>query len=216
MSKKFKSHIDLQNALDDDFTTRRNELTIMKNLVVKNEKTNEGFVFSKQLITTLYSHWEGFIKYSSECLIKYTYHLGLRNNEINHGLFAISKLEKIKQFNESGIRLKIYALKEILTDFENKSDIPYNYSIATDSNLRTETLVDICLILGIDEAKYETKIGIIDEKLADKRNDIAHGKLIKISPKESIEIYNLVFPLLEQFKADILDRSLIFKKLKKG
>ncbi len=66
---------------------------------------------------------------------------------------------------------------------------------------------EICFIVGIDENNYSTKKGIIDEKLLTNRNHIAHGELIKIDPPESIEIYNLVFPIIESFKVDILNRA---------
>lgn len=214
MSKKFKSLKDLQNAVDLDFVTRRNEVTLFKKLVEKNKKNEDGIVYAKNLITILYSHWEGFIKYSSECLIKYISHLALKNNEINIGLFAISELEKLREFQESNVTLKIRALENLLNNYDKKSMIPYDYSIATYANLRTEVLVEICNILGLDEKNYETKIGIIDEKLTNNRNEIAHGRLIRITTDESLEIFNLVFPLLENFKTDVLNRALLLNHFK--
>ncbi|WP_297982319.1 MAE_28990/MAE_18760 family HEPN-like nuclease [uncultured Chryseobacterium sp.] len=214
MSKRFKSLKDLQDAVDLDFVTRRNELTLFKKLVERNKTNEHGRVYAKNLISVLYSHWEGFIKYSSECLIKFISHLDLKNNEINIGLFAISELEKLKEYQESNVALKILALKNILLNQDKKSFIPYDYSIATYYNLRTEVLVEICNILGIDEKNYETKVGIIDEKLANNRNDIAHGRLVRITADESLEIFDLVFPLLENFKTDILNRALLLHYLK--
>lgn len=215
MSKKNKTLEELQRNIDDNFVIRRNELKLLKDLVEKYKKQDEGKVYSKQLIVLLYSHWEGFIKFSTECLIQFIHSQNFKNYDLNFGLLAISNLEIINNFLESRISLKIKAIETLFEVYEKRSSIPYSYSVATYSNLNTETLEEICLIIGIDENNYIIKKGIIDEKLLFNRNQIAHGMLIRIDPHESLEIYNLVFPILESFKIDILNRAVLLKHSKR-
>lgn len=211
MSKKNRTSTELQNSIDDDFIFRRNELRICKDIVEKNKSTVEGKVYAKNLIVTLYAHWEGFIKYSSECYLQYLSHQNLKYRELDYGLLAISHLQKMKEFIESNVALKVLALKEIFSTLDNKANIPYNYAVATYSKLNTETLQEICLIIGIDENKYGLKKGIIDEKLVRVRNEIAHGELKPISLEAIIETYDLVFPIMEEFKNDIQNNVVTVK-----
>jgi hypothetical protein len=207
MSKKNRSLTELQENIDNDFITRRNELQVLKDIVKKNSKNESGKIFAKNLIVFLYAHWEGFIKYSSECLLQFISHKNLKNRELGYGLLAISNLVVINDFLISNVALKIRSLEYLFGNLDNKAEIPYNYSIATYSKLNTETLEEICLIVGIDESTYSLKKGIIDEKLVQNRNNIAHGTLIKILPEESIEIFELIFPILESYKTDILNKA---------
>jgi len=211
MSKKFKTLSELENVINENFIRRRDELNLVKDLVYKNLKNDGGKVFAKQLIVLLYSHWEGFIKFSSECFIKFIHHQDLNYNELNLGMYAICKLDKINNFLESKIALKINSIKSIFDDYTTKAEIPYDFTISTYSNLNTETLEEICLIIGINEDDYLFKKGIIDEKLLKNRNKIAHGELVEMLPSYSLEIYNLVFPILENFKTDLLNRATLIK-----
>ncbi|WP_299286756.1 MAE_28990/MAE_18760 family HEPN-like nuclease [uncultured Mucilaginibacter sp.] len=203
MSKNNRNTSELQDNLNNDFIFRRDELKTIKSLVDNNLKKPEGKVYAKNLIVFLYAHWEGFIKYSSECYLQFISHQNLRYRDLKYGLLAISNLQKISDYVESHVALKITAIKELLSNMDQKAIIPYGYSIATYSKLNTETLQEICLIIGLDADKYSLKKGIIDEKLVRVRNEIAHGELKPINPEDSIDTYNLVFPIMEEFKNDI-------------
>lgn len=207
MSKKNRTLTELQNNIDENFINRRDELKLYKELVEKNTKKNEGLVYAKNLIVFLYAHWEGFIKYSSESFLQFMSHKNFKYKDLPVGLLAISNLQLMQDFIESNVALKIRALEVLFGNLDKKAEIPYNYSIATYSKLNTEALEEICLIVGIDENFYSLKKGIIDEKLVSNRNSIAHGELIKVLPDESLEIYNDVFPILEAFKSDILNKA---------
>ncbi|HEV8080763.1 MAG TPA: MAE_28990/MAE_18760 family HEPN-like nuclease [Chitinophagaceae bacterium] len=203
MSKKNRSFFELQNNIDSDFILRRDELQTIKDLVDNNLKKAEGKVYAKNLIVFLYAHWEGFIKYSSECYLQFISHQNLKYKDLKYGLLAISHLQKLNDYIESNVALKIIALEELFSCMNQRAEIPYNYAIATYSKLNSETLQEICMIIGLDADKYSLKKGIIDEKLVRVRNEIAHGEVKPISPEDSIETYDLVFPIMEEFKNDI-------------
>ncbi len=211
MGKHNRSLEEFTNNINQDFIERRNEIKVMKDLVEKNKAEIEANIYAKYFIVCLYANWEGFIKYASECFISFVAHKNLKNEELNYGLLAISNLDKIKDFLESNIALKAKAIEELIKSLPQKAKIPSNFKIATYSNLNTETLEEICIVLGLDENKYSTKKGIIDEKLLRKRNEITHGTAIRISAEESIEIYDDVFPILEEFRNDVLNKASTFK-----
>jgi hypothetical protein len=211
MSKKNRSSFELQTNIDDNFILRREELKTMKDLVDNNLKKPEGKTFAKNLIVFLYAHWEGFIKYSSECYLQFISHQNLKYKDLQYGLLAISHLQKMSEYLESNVALKVIALEELLSCMDEKAEIPYDYTIVTYSKLNSDTLQEICLIIGLDPNKYSLKKGIIDEKLVRVRNEIAHGELRPISPEDSIETYDLVFPIMEEFKNDIQNSVSLMK-----
>lgn len=208
MSKSNRNIIELQDNIDNNFILRRNELGLYKKLVVENS------IFSKNLIVFLYAHWEGFIKYCSECFLQFVSNQKIKYKDLNYGLLAVSKLDKIKDFIDANVALKIKAIEELFSDLDKKSEIPYNYAIATYSKLNTETLEEICLIIGIDSDKYSTKKGIIDEQLVNKRNSIAHGELLKITPSDAINVHKQILEILEMFKTDVLNRAVQINNFK--
>lgn len=213
MSKKNRSLIELQTNIDEDFINRRKELILIKDLVERNSKNSSGLVFSKTLLVFLYAHWEGFIKHASESLLQYISLQNLKNKDLNLGLLAISNLTKIDEFLESKVTLKIKALEYIFDKMEKRAEIPRDYMIATYSKLNTETLEEICMIIGINESFYSLKKGIIDEKLVKNRNSISHGNWEKFEAQEILDIYGQVFPIMEKFKSDVLNRA-VFINLK--
>lgn len=208
MAKKNRSLEELQNNINQDFIERRDELHFLKGLVEKNLKTQKGKYLAKNLIVCLYSHWEGFIKYSSECYLQFVSHRNFKYKDLNTGLIAISHIHLLNELLESNVALKIRAIDMLFKNQNEKAEIPYEYAISTYSNLNTETLEEICMIVGIDENQYSTKKGLIDERLLNNRNQIAHGNLIRVEPSDIIEIYELVFPIMESYRNNIVNRAL--------
>ncbi len=208
MAKTNRTYNELEANIAENFRQRRDELEFYRKLVEKNQhKEWEGGVFAKNLLVFLYAHWEGFIKDAGESFLQYTSFQKIKYKDLNYGLLAISKLDKVKDFLEGNVALKIKALQVLFDSLEQKAEIPYNYSIATYSKLNMETLVEICLILGVDENRYLLKSAIIDEKLVRNRNIIAHGELIAFSPKQALSIYQGIFPILQDFKNDVLRKA---------
>ncbi len=63
MSKDNRTIEILQKNLDEDMAWRIKELSILKNKIPP-QKGTEQDVLIRAGITTLYAHWEGFIKYA--------------------------------------------------------------------------------------------------------------------------------------------------------
>lgn len=118
MAKNNRSLGEFTQNIYDDFNARRDEVIVMKDLVEKNKNQIDGVIYAKYLIVCLYANWEGFIKYASECFIEFLSHKNLKNSELDIGILAISNLEKIKEYMESNVALKIKILQDL---FDNMS-----------------------------------------------------------------------------------------------
>lgn len=206
MSKKNRTLTELQENLTKDWQIRRNELSLLKDEFDKCDFEKKN-LFAKTLIMLLYAHWEGFIKYSSECFLQYIHHLNLKFNDLDYGLFTICNLEIIKNYIESNVTLKIEALKTIFDCQEITATIPYNYSIATYSKLNSETLNEICLIVGIDSTNFLMKKPIIDKRLVDLRNSVSHGNLVRVEIDELKGTYEAILNMLSEFSNLIQNKA---------
>jgi hypothetical protein len=206
MSKRNRSLDELEKNIADEHTVRILELKQFKDKVYPFSDLHSK-KFARNLIVMLYAHWEGFIKNISEYYLQYVSHQSHKYEELKLGLVAISHLKIMNEYIESNVALKIAALEILFKNMNCKAIIPYDYQVATYSKLNTETLKEICMIVGIDHNKYVTKKGIIDEKLVRVRNEISHGSLFPIEPSDSIATYELVIPIMNEFRNDILNSA---------
>jgi hypothetical protein len=81
--------------------------------------------------------------------------------------------------------------------------IPYKSAISTRSNLSSVVLSQIISTLGLDYAPYTTKSEIVDEKLLDSRNSIAHGEYLRVDSSDYARLHEEVIAMLEEFRTQI-------------
>ncbi len=212
MSKRNRNIFELQESIDKEYSLRISELSFLKGKLYP--LTNiESKIYARILIVLLYAHWEGFIKNISQYYIQFVYHQNHISKDLIYGLVTISHLRELNSYIESKVSLKIKSLKSIFNNLDSKAQIPYDYIIATYSNLNTDVLTEICSIIGLDDNKYSLKKGIIDQQLLKNRNDIAHGELISIEPKEAEEIFDKIINIINEFKNDVLNYASMKKYL---
>ncbi len=211
MSKDNQTVSILQQNLDDDFSWRIKELSLLKNKIPI-QKGTEQTVLIKAGITLLYAHWEGFIKYSAECYLQFVSLQKLTYNELNYCFVvlcsrkSINELLKTKKFE-----LQSKMVKNLLDNVQKRANIPYEGIINTKSNLNFEVFHDICMIIGIDDKQYETKKNAIDEELLTTRNKIAHGKDLRKDYEDFLNIYEIIITLMRNIKDDILNAAITEK-----
>ena len=83
MSKDNRTIEILQKNLDEDMAWRIRELSILKTKIPR-QKGTEQDVLIRAGITTLYAHWEGFIKYAAECYLQFVSLKKLNYHESNY------------------------------------------------------------------------------------------------------------------------------------
>ena len=111
------------------------------------------------------------------------------------------------KLNEASKTKKATVFTEVanfmLTQTNQKSSLPYEDVISTDSNLSSEILREIVCLLGLNYSFYETKEVIINEQLLKRRNGIAHGEHLSLDRDEYQQLHNEILAMMENFRTQI-------------
>jgi hypothetical protein len=90
-------------------------------------------------------------------------------------------------------------LQIFLTKLSEKSLIKYENRITT-SNLSSSVFKEIVYMLGLDYKFHESKEVLIDERLLQKRNQIAHGNYLDIDEEQYDELHTQVIAMMDSFR----------------
>lgn len=178
---------EFQDYLQNDLAWRKMEISQLF-MIMQTSESKE--IVAKSIILLLYAHWEGFIKKSSKCYIKY----------ISDKNIKLSLLTE----NFEAIMLKKYAIECIENDSNNlakeftfliaqkkKANRPFNVAIDienefddkvidTHHNLSSKVLKNIIQIVGIEHNEaIQTRKQYLDSNLVNNRNTIGHGSVLK-------------------------------------
>src|SRR5262245_54137437 len=69
--------------------------------------------------------------------------------------------------------------------------------LSTKSNLTFEVLRDIIDTLGLDFGPFATKTLLIDERLVQRRNTIAHGEYLDLESNDVIELHDEILDMMD-------------------
>lgn len=205
-----RTKAELQQSIDEDLIWRRRETFQLRALIEgAGENKSQEAALLRAGIAILYAHWEGFIKRSGTLYLQFVSNQGRKGNELQANFLAI----KFKSQLDGILASKKPAAAHELIDFfchkmDNKLRLPKKGLIDTHSNLSSEVLRDINEMLGLDNGPYETKKQIIDLKLVNQRNHIAHGNELSINFNEFIEIYDEVFNMMNEFRNQVQNAAI--------
>jgi hypothetical protein len=96
---------------------------------------------------------------------------------------------------------------------EARCVFPYKNAVRTEANLSSAVLVEILRTLGFDVAQYEPKYHLIDHKLLERRNHIAHGVALDVSVDDYIELQEEVLSLMNTFRNQVENSALTGRHL---
>jgi hypothetical protein len=200
---KIRSLDDVNRALADDLIWRKKELSALKFLVESKSDAESRKVLLRSAVALLYAHWEGFVKRASTIYLDYIRHQRLRYDELSPNFIALAAHEKLRSASVANrIRPHIEVATFFVTGLSSRSTLPRD-CIRTHGNLSSAILHDIAETLALDYAPYETKARLIDEKLVQSRNSIAHGEYLEFDLAEYIELYVEVLALMELFRNQV-------------
>jgi hypothetical protein len=188
---------------------RRKELADIKFLVNSaqfNPKTKDTII--RGAVALLYAHWEGFVKDAATAYLQFVVRQKHTYNQITSNFVALAMKAKHQKAEQT---LKgepfIVVADFFLTGLESIFKVNWDGAIETESNLKSPIFRGIILKLGLDYTQYSTKENIIDEKLLQNRNKIAHGEYQLMTVDEFIELHNEVMMLLDLFQDQIIDAA---------
>ena len=211
MATPIKSFGLLSNALDKDYTWRKNELYhITKNL--KSGTTAKEKAFLRSAIPILYAHWEGFVKKAASYYVEFVKFQRLNHYELQTQFIALSLKNKLNLLDVNNIESQTNILNGLINDFGNRSNIPHKDVIKTKSNLKFHVFKEILYIIGIDETLFIQYEELIND-LVDARNHIAHGQYLRVDKLTFDNIYKETIVVMDKLKTEI-ENSAILEKYK--
>ena len=200
----------LIEKIAEELVWRRKELVELRALVQESTNGLRSRVVIRAAIALLYAHWEGFVKKVSAYYLEYVASHRLLYKDLAPNFVALILKAK---FAELAVSKKISG-GNLLADFmctslDKRANLPYKNVIDTQSNLSSKVLLDILCALGLDDAQFSTRLNFIDANLVNPRNHIAHGEDFFLSVDEYLQLHDDVNALIEVFRNEIENSSVL-------
>lgn len=205
---KIRTLEELQSLLDHELVWRKREFAFIKSLVTASSTPEKNTYYIRSGIALIYAHWEGFIKAAGEAYIMFIATRRLTYSELSVNLVAVAAR---KMLSEAGASNRATIYTKVAEFFSHRLNERCKFPegvINTKSNLNSEVLKEIAHILGLDYTIYESKGMLIDKKLLENRNEIAHGKYCKVDIDEFINIHEEILELMDIFHDQVLDAAI--------
>lgn len=209
---KIRTTNDLQDAIDHEMAWRKHELsTIRANVVSSRRHAKETAI--RAGVALLYAHWEGAKKNIATYYLEYVAMQGLSYGQLKPNFLAIAIKYDLKQFEESNkSTIHTSIVSNIISRQVDKSRIPTDGVIKTDSNLKSDVFAEIMATIGLPCSDYETSYKLIDSVLLEKRNKIAHGERIEsigLDEKRYCDLHDKVFDLIQLFATQVSNAAIL-------
>lgn len=210
---KIRTLEDLQDAIDSEMAWRKRELSAIKANVQGARK------FAKETalrggIALLYAHWEGGVKNIAQFYLTYVSSLRLPYNELKRNFLAISIKSDLSTYESTGkASLQTRIVDDIFMKHTERSNIPKDGVIRTNSNLNSDVFTEIMSAIGLCCQSYEPHYKLIDEVLLNMRNKIAHGEqlgvVFSLDENRYNEIHDQIRKLIESFSIQVLNAAIL-------
>jgi hypothetical protein len=131
---KIRSIDELSNALSDQLSWRKKELSQIKYLVdTARIPTKKKNVILRSGIAMIYAHWEGFIKIGGRYYLEYIDSKRLKNSDLPKSLLTIS-LCSYKNLFEGTSKYSHYSgiIDFFFNSMDSRAKIPYKQIINTE------------------------------------------------------------------------------------
>lgn len=202
---KIRRTEELIDFLDAQLVWRKKELSLILSVITA-PKTAASLqeVLIRSGIPILYAHWEGFVKMAATQYVEFVVRQGLSYAEVTPNFIMLAIKRQLMLSSETN---KIEGLNKVISVFmansEDKYDAPWMLAINTKANLSSDVLAEITSCIGISYDFFETKKNIIDKKLVDARNNIAHGRQLLVDKDDYLKLHSEVIALLETFSTEV-------------
>ena len=200
---KARTESELSDQLDSNLTTRLRELSDLKR-AIQDAPTSQT-VLLKALVAIAYANWEGFVKYSAAKYFEFISIRRLPYAALHKQFYANSFMAQLASFsaNKPSVKSRIDLVDQILSASAQRFSRINSDLINTGSNLKFETLNDICLVCDIDVAVFQTYETFIDVFLLKRRNSIAHGDDATVGIDEIDALVDNTITLMRTFKNEL-------------
>ena len=190
---------ELLSSISHDIVWRKKELTELKSMLDSHEGKIKQRVLVRAAVALLYAHWEGFVKKAAGYYVK---HVAMQRENLDRlqTNFLVLSARASSDFSSGGFKHGIHLAEFYLRCSGKRANVPYKNVIDTRSNLGSNVLKEILLILGFDESYFSTRFKFIDSNLVSPRNHVAHGEEISITFEEYEVLHHDVLSMIEEFR----------------
>lgn len=212
MSKQFRTVTDLQEALSEERVWRIREISTLKKKLLPNPisrgRVNEdSLALLRPCVTMIYAHWEGFVKKTTSFYLQFVSFQGLPHNLLLPVFLAMAARKHTIEKSLSGPAADREFIKFMLEKGATRSFLPYKNIINTRDNLWFYVFQEIFESIGLSWHPYELKAKLINTKLVDKRNAIAHGQYVDIEPQDVSDLFEFIIEMMDQICEQILQAA---------
>jgi hypothetical protein len=195
----------LSDALAEELSWRKKELSILKRFVVDSEPRDEPRNTAvRSGIALLYAHWEGFIKNSGTMYLEYVGRQYRSYRELKSNFAAIGMRQQLQSAIGTSRMFALLSVTDSLVNhLDDRCTIGWSGAVQTKSNLDPERFKEIVLMLGLDYSHYATKEKLLEQKLVKPRHEIAHGKYLQFDHEDFYFLFDEVLALMQTFRNQI-------------
>lgn len=206
---------DLYDRLTEELSWRKRELGAIKSLVRRKgfEERKRKAVLRSGL-AVLYAHWEGYIKVASSAYLEFVKRRRLNYEDLSLNFVALGAKKETQKWAVSD---KATLWKEVASFFmQNMSDrCALPDTIDTKSNLNSSVFKEVVASLGLSYSAFSTSEKLIDKRLVDRRNSIAHGDYLSLQKEDFLDVMRRIIVLMENFR-DEIDNSVVQKHYRRA
>ncbi|REE04156.1 MAE_28990/MAE_18760 family HEPN-like nuclease [Citricoccus muralis] len=194
------------DGLDQAFSWRRMEIEAMRTEVQRLNPDQLHRPYSRMILRSsvalLYAHWEGYSKQVLQAYLDYVAKRRLKYGELRSELVVTAMRPKLER-----MVVDMEFAKSFLGDLSKlesqRAQLPKRGVVDTGSNLRYKRFAGILAALGLDIAPFETRQHLIDVRLCDARNDIAHGGESVPDPNGVLELITIVVEMMSELSTQL-------------
>jgi hypothetical protein len=210
LSKPYSQN-DFSTQIVEDRNWRLREISDLKTATQRSDRKLQ-LVLLRALVTICYAHWEGYVRFSAK---KYLEHVALRKipyGELNRQFLRNYFLPRLAalSMSKTSIEERCNLVDEILNSSNRRFSRVNDDLINTKANLNFEVFFDICLVCGVQTARFEDESTFIDIMLLKRRNAIAHGEETLVAIDDLDEVVNGTIALMRAF-GDELENSVVLQ-----
>lgn len=203
---KLRTLSQLQDALDNETSWRKQELTHIRFLIDRSNSVAESYAL-RAGIALLYAHWEGWIRAIARLYIEYVNQKKLTFNEMSPDLLGGALKTRISEISESSKARSHREFARFICGEELNQVARLSDSLVqTGSNLSSEVLSDIMVRLGLPEGVFELEKAFIDARVVHRRNVVAHGEFLSVDRSEFLSDLEKTRDMLSLF-ADLVSNA---------
>ena len=155
-------------------------------------------------VCLLYAHWEGFISIAAKAYVSFVISRQLKLRDLTPNFVGLALKTEIQETGKSN-KPELYTQlsSKMTSDLTEEFNVDSESAISTRSNLKVDVLHGIMCQVGIESDSYLAKRPIVDQRLVDNRNVIAHGGRPEILNYDFVQLHVDIIQLMDRFRDDI-------------